>query len=274
MLSALCLSLTLFAADPAANDKATVEAWLKVSLEHAQDYNIHPLNSLDREFTMLPQAVFRHSQPVRGDDIGAVYLWVDREKRPAVIGTIFAFTVQDDLRDVAHEMHSLADQPIQARWRNRSRWKSPVAGLNWQEVPKGPPVDQTAIGRQRQAREIMRRFQAESTDHQGGRWELRLLPKPLYQFDVEQPAAVLGGSLGAFCQGTDPELILAIEARKVQDEFRWHYAPATFSDYALKLKLDDQQVWTEKEFSASLTGPYSIEAVSRERLSKSKEKTP
>ncbi len=274
MLPSLSLCLLLLGADPPINDKELVEAWLKVSLQHAQDCVIHPANSADEKFTMLPQAVFRHSQPVRGDDIGAVYLWVDRDKRPAVLGTTFAFTLQDDLRSVVHEFHSLANQPIEAQWRNRPHWQSPVPGLKWQAVPKAPPADKTAMGRQRQAREIMRRFQAESIDHKGSRWELRLLAKPIYQFDVEQPTTVIGGSLNVFCQGTDPELILAVEAQKANDEFVWHYAAANFTDYALKLRLDDKEVWTCKEYSASQNSPYWVESVTRERLSKPKEATP
>lgn len=274
MIPSLCLSLLLLGADPPANEKELVEAWLKVSLQHAQDYLIHPVKQRDEKFTMLPQAVFRHSQPVRGDDIGAVYLWVDRDKRPAVLGTTFAFTLKEDLRAVVHEFHSLANQPIEAHWRNQAKWKSPIPGLKWQAVPNAPPVDKTAIGRQRQAREIMRHFQAESIDHQGGRWELRLLPKPIHQFDVEQPTTVIGGSLNVFCQGTDPELILAVEAQKSNDGFVWHYAAANFTDYALRLRLDDKEVWTCKEYSASQNSPYWVETATQERLSKNKEATP
>ncbi len=274
-MNAFLLTILLIpGADPIPRDKELVEAWLKVSLQHAQDYVIHPENGADDKFTMLPQAVFRHSQPVRGDDIGAVYLWVDRDKRPAVLGTTFAFTVQDDLRSVVHEFHSLANQPIEAHWRSKLHWRSPIAGLKWQAVPNAPRADKTATGRQRQAREIMRRFQAESIDHKGGRWELRLLAKPIYQFDIEPPTTVIGGSLSVFCQGTDPELILAVEAQKLNDEFVWHYAAANFTDYALKLRLDDKEVWTAKELSASQNSSYWAESVTQERLPKSKEPTP
>lgn len=249
-------------------NKELVEAWLKVSLRNAQDYVIHPAGAADKPFKMLPQAVFRHSQPVRGDDIGAVYLWVDRDKRPAVIGTTFAFTLEGDRRSVVHEFHSLADQPLTVEWRGEQRWKPQAAGLKWNAVPNAPLADTTASGRQRQSREIARRFSAESIDHKEGRWELRLLAKPIHQFDIAPPAQVLGGSLHLFCQGTDPELILAIEAQKVDGQFVWHYAAATFTDYALILKLDDQEVWTNPAFSSKPTGPYWADAVSVERLPK------
>ena len=256
--------------DPAGTNKELVEAWLKVSRQHAQDYVIHPVGAPKEEFSLLPQAVFRHSQPVRGDDIGAVYLWIDKDKRPAVIASVFAFTHEGDTRTVAHELHSLANQPIEAIWRHQPRWRTRAAGLTWQTVPDSPLADKTSQGRQRQAREIARRFHAESIDHKGGRWELRLVPRPIYQFDVEAPTKVVGGSLSVFCQGTDPELVLAIEARRVNDELRWHYAPATFSDHALRLRLDDREVWSNKEWSSNSDGPYWCDAASKENLSDTK----
>ena len=89
-MTALLLTILLLpAADPVQQDAELIKAWLKVSQKHAEDYVIHPTGDAKTAFTMLPQAVFRHSQPVRGDDIGAVYLWVDADKRPAVIGTTF-----------------------------------------------------------------------------------------------------------------------------------------------------------------------------------------
>ncbi len=276
-LLVLVFSLSAMAKDQRSgekSDKQLVEAWLKVSLAHARDYVIHPVNSPNEKFTMLPQAVFRHSQPVRGDDIGAVYLWVDRDQRPAVIATTFAFTTTGDLRSVVHEMHSLANEPLAVDWRKRSRWKPTKPGLTWKPVPQAPPVDKTEAGRLRQAREITRRFTAESIDHKEKRWELRLLPKPIHQFDVEQPTSVIGGTLSVFCQGTDPELILALEARTENNGDVWYYAPATFTDYGLKLQLDGNEVWSNPAYSHSPTGVYWADSVGEERLPDAKETTP
>lgn len=266
MFSSLSLYLALLCTAPPTDDKQLVDAWLKVSLRHAKDYVIQPADAPNEKFTMLPQAVFRHSQPVRGDDIGAVYLWVDHNKRPAALGTTFAWTIEGDRRAVVHEFHSLADQPLSVQWRGHSRWKPRTPGLEWKLVPSAPAVDKSAGGRQRQMREISRRFAAESVDHKGKSWELRLLSKPIHQFEVDPPTDVLSGSLNIFCQGTDPELILAVEARQRDGVLVWHYAAASFTDYALKLRLDDKEVWTSPEYSASPTSAHWVDTVSQERL--------
>ena len=249
-----------------ADDTELVQAWLKVSLKHAQDYVIYPQDQPSKPYTMLPQAVFRHSQPVRGDDIGAVYLWVDADQRPAVIGTTFAFTMEADRRWVVHEFHSLASEPLMSKWRGESRWQTKRAGLDWKPVPNAPRADASPTVRSRQVRDIARRFSANSIDEKESRWELRLLAKPIHQFEIDKPAAVSCGSLFVFCQGTDPELVLAIEAQKGTDGYLWHYAVASFTDYGLSLQLDSKEAWTAAPKSAGPDQPHYAEGVGAERL--------
>lgn len=266
MYAFFMLSFVLPGAEPAPQNADLVQAWLKVSLRHAQDYVIHPENQPERPFSMLPQAVFRHSQPVRGDDIGAVYLWVTANQRPTVIGTTFAYTHEADVRTIVHEFHSLADSPLTATWREKRPWRPASPGLQFQPIAGIPPADDSSRVRQRQVRDLVRRFNANSIDHQGGRWELRMVSKPIHQFDIEKPDNTLSGALFVYCQGTDPELILAIEAQKQDEVFAWHFAAASFTDYGLKLRLDDKEVWTSEPRSASRTGPHWVESVAKERL--------
>lgn len=193
VLLSVCFSL-LPIAEIAAEESELVQAWLKVSLKHAQDYVFHSQDKADKPFTMLPQAVFRHSQPVRGDDIGAVYLWVDADQRPEVIGTTFAFTLEADRRMVVHELHSLGSEPSQSQWRGKRPWQPKRVDLDWKAVPNAPPVNANPAVRQRQVRDIARRFSANSIDEKEGRWELRLVAKPVHQFEGEQPNAVSCGS--------------------------------------------------------------------------------
>ncbi len=268
-MHALLLTILLLpTADPVSEETALVKAWLKVSQKHAEDYVIHPTGDAKAAFTMLPQAVFRHSQPVRGDDIGAVYLWVDADKRPAVIGTTFAYTLQGDTRVVAHEFHSLADRPLTANWRGQQPWTPQKAGLQFRPVPMAPAVAKDPKVRQRQAREVARRFTANTIDHNDRPWALRLVTKPIHEFDLQRPGQVQCGVLFVLCQGTDPELILSVESRKHEGEFQWHYAAGSFTDYAVKLRLDDQEVWSAERQSIGPILSHWIDRASQERLPK------
>lgn len=266
MSTLFLLTLLIPGAEPTSQETELVKAWLMVGQKHAEDYVIHPAGDEKSVFTMLPQAVFRHGQPVRGDDIGAVYLWVDTDRRPAVIGTTFAYTIDTDRRMVVHEFHSLANGPLTTEWRGKTSWQPKRAGLDWKPVPNSPLADANPIVRTRQVRDIARRFSANSVDEKDGRWELRLIAKPIHHFEIEKPNAVLCGSLFVMCQGTDPELVLAIEAQKMDDSYVWNYGAASFTDFALSLRLDEKEVWTAERQSIGPLRPHWAEGVGIERL--------
>ena len=145
-------------AQPEADSAKLVKAWLAVCKGHAEAYVISPAAKPEEKFKMLPDPIFRHSQPVRGDDIGAVWLWVREAGRPAAVGTVFAFSGGaggGGNRWMAHEFHSLLDQPLLASGEARSDgpprspgWsgsRSPGArrrpGTLWVRGPKGAADD-------------------------------------------------------------------------------------------------------------------------------------
>ena len=92
--------------DEAAIKKAVTEHWLGVADKLAKDYVFSPASATDKPFSLHDKAVFRHTQTVRGDDIGSVYLWKEASGRPAIVGVIFGWS-QGRVRNVMHEFHSL-----------------------------------------------------------------------------------------------------------------------------------------------------------------------
>jgi hypothetical protein len=250
VLFSFSIALSLAAQEPAekefrGQDERRVAAWLKVSQDHAAEYRLAPEDRPDEPLKLLPSAVFRHSQPVRGDDIGAVYLWVDSAGLPAALGTVFAYSQGGPgERWVAHEFHSLYSTPLVGKWRGSEGWSPAEPGVQWKEVPEAPAAAESESGRLRQMRQIGRRISAQSTDSSDSRWELRLITQPICQYTPQQPSATIGGGVFLFCQGTDPELVLLLEARENAGKRVWHYALAPFTDYALSVKLDDSEVWS------------------------------
>jgi hypothetical protein len=94
-------------------------------------------------------------------------------------------------------------------------------------------------------RSLAREFTAHSVDFQKERWELRLLTQPLYRY--EKPSGeTVDGSLFAFVTsaGTDPEIVLVLEARTVNDDTAWHYRALRFSDSNLYVRHNGKDVWS------------------------------
>ena len=91
-------------------------------------------------------------------------------------------------------------------------------------------------------KELSRRFTCRlSGDGQKGE-ELRLLPRPLYRYKAER-AGLVDGALFAYVQGTDPEVILSLEAARQDGDLAWRYALTRRSMLALEADFDGEHVW-------------------------------
>ncbi len=90
-------------------------------------------------------------------------------------------------------------------------------------------------------------FSASTRDKEERRWELRLLPQPLYRYESTDPE-VLDGAVFSFVTsaGTDPEALVVIEARKPNstDGLVWHYGIARFTDLQLWVRHKDKEVFS------------------------------
>jgi hypothetical protein len=71
---------------------------------------------------------------------------------------------------------------------------------------------------------------------------------------------VLDGAIFAIVLGTDPELLLLIEARRDGHEHRWQYAVARMNDNSLAVYYQGRKVWRAEAIKARdpLRDPYCL----------------
>jgi len=261
------VGLLLTASIVARGDDDDRRQWQPYFKSLAAEYQIAPKTAPDRKFKLKDAPVLRWSQPVRGGDDGALFLWLD-EGRPAVIAAVFCWPDGDGMRVVTNEFHSLTAEPIIAIRGGTVAW-APTEGVTFQEFKEAPTPAETETLRLVQMRRLAERFRGENFDDFGKqKWELRLLPKPLFRH--EQPeqgekkeSTVLDGALFTLASGTDPEILLLIEARATSAGARWHWALSRFSDRPLTAWLDDQEVWAVERARSSPATPYYCFQVDR-----------
>lgn len=226
-------------------DKAPeqLSSWQKLLRTHAAEYTMTAADEGQARIKLVPEPILQWSQPVRGGAEGAVFVW-EREGRPMAIGTLFIWPASGGKQGVAHELHSLSSEPLNATWRDRT-WTPPKNSVVWTELAEAPRPASKPEQRLRQMREAARRFSAESLNHEHRRWDLRLLPQPIYRYKVDGSAGneLLDGALFGFVEGTDLEIVLAIQARNADDGARWDYALARMSDFQMTARLGDKTVW-------------------------------
>src|SRR5882757_6731475 len=111
------------------------------------------------------------------DYSGDVFVWT-KDGLPVVVGCMLSGPSGQRARNVSHEFHLVADEPIAPiDLPSRQRWE-PAEGLKRTLVANAPPPASSAPGRLTQIRQISRSF-AVHMEAVNGKWELRLLPQPV-----------------------------------------------------------------------------------------------
>jgi hypothetical protein len=236
------LLAALGADDAPATSAKAIEALQKFHYAEAQRWSMFLDDRHATKAELRAKPIYVWTNPTRsGGQNGAVYVWTHRG-RPVVIGSIFSHP-EDGKRILCHEFHSLAEEDLQPAHPQTEKWepKAPVEMLPL----AGAPVPDTSPGKRLlQMKALARDFTAYSIDNNKERWELRLLNQPLYRYEKPQDGVIDGG-LFAFVTsaGTDPEVILALEARKQAGGPAWLYRAIRFSDSDLHVQHDGKEVW-------------------------------
>ena len=231
---------------------------------------------------LVPREVMTWTNPVRDGQLGVVHCWIG-EGRVRAVSSVFNGPLERGNVQIMHEFASLATTGIRASRDGTTHWEVSRPGAVFQAIERAPAPDDSRAGRLRQIRALAREFSAGSVSPYAdkGRWELRMLPQPLYRQEAAKEGAAVGealdGALFAFVSdaGTDPELLLVIEAHRKSESdtqpgtWRWNFAAARFSDNSLMLKRNDATVWEFVNRDASpnyAAGPKDIYRLRTDRL--------
>jgi hypothetical protein len=235
--------IVMLAADA---DDGLAKKMLPIYCKEIAEYSIAVESDPKKELELKKEPIFEWTNPIRSSyQQGVIFLWL-RDGRPAAVGCIFS---QRDPklpgRRLAHELHALdSEKLLVSRLNALNEWK-PQTGLARKELPDAAAPAATAGGRLVQMRRLAQEFTSHETDEDGRRYDLRLLPAPLYRYPAAK-AGVVDGALFALLstEGTDPEVWLLIEVRKEGDKTRWEYACGRFSNRNLYVQRKDREVWS------------------------------
>src|SRR5262245_50954422 len=180
-MNSLSLTLLLIAADP---DDGLAKKMLPIYVREAESYSLAVTSDPKKVLELKKEPVFEWLNPAReGVQQGAVFLWL-RDGRPAALGCFFSSPRPKwDGRMVMHEFHALDPEKLLVTHPKGAlnEWK-PQAGLARKELTDAPAPAETAAARLLQMKKLAAEFAGHSIDREKKRWELRLLPTPLYRY--------------------------------------------------------------------------------------------
>ncbi|MGH8245423.1 MAG: hypothetical protein ACREUU_03220, partial [Gammaproteobacteria bacterium] len=190
-----------------------------------------------RKLELRSEPVLRFSNPIRNVDDAAVFV-IHRRQRPELIATVMSY--RDGKRNLrrAYEFLSLSEDRLDASRSDVSLWHSEKAGVQWRDLPDAPPPAETAAERRRQMQRLAEKFQVAVRSDRN-RYELRLLSQPLYRYENAK-ADILDGALYALVEGTDPELVLALESPV--EKPNWRFACGRLTRWEIEVRFQDTVV--------------------------------
>jgi len=210
----------------------------------AAAYEIHVGRSRDTKAVLRAEPLLRWNNQVRYSLDGATFLWTVNG-RPHVIACIYSSTNAGGFVTLDHEFQSLSTGPIRARRHGKEVWFPAEMGVVMEPLPDAPTPGKTATLRLIQMRRLASRFMAICFSYDPRskeQWQLRLMPQPLHRYSGGSTELADGG-LFAFAHGTDPEVILVLEAGDGQSGPVWNYGLARICGLPLEVRLGEKTIW-------------------------------
>jgi hypothetical protein len=208
-------------------------------LASAREYSLRLANS-DKALQFREPSVLNFTNPERNQERGSVFVWM-HDGRPAAIGQFFRLTIRGT-RLTKHALHSLSPEPLEARFGDVVAWAPDKPGIEWKIFSDAPAPGPTRTNRLLQMRQLARRFKLTLISPKDKSEELRLAPRPLFEYSAPR-TGVTDGVILSYVVATDPEAILLIEAFDEKGKTGFRYAFARFHFWRLTAAEGEHTVW-------------------------------
>ena len=195
--------------------KSKRSAWLhEVYLRDASAYKFFLDDQKRQELKLRTEPVMRWTSDA--DYNGEVYVWT-YQGAAAIVGCIFSGPQGKNARIIMHEFHSLAPNRLYAEEGGGTAWLPQEPGIKLEPVLGAPAPSQTQALRLTQMRDPPRRFtaKAQRENLEGG----DAACCPSRSTGTRSRMKIRRSSMAAlfafvWTAGTDPELLVATEARR------------------------------------------------------------
>ena len=242
---ALCCGLLVASIAPRASGQEQQKARLLEQMTALAKETHVSVADAEKPAQLVEKPIFRYSDQPRRFIDATMWAWTEAG-RPVAFQKIEAIEYGDAGRPAAlwqYCLASLSTRNVTVKWTGREfRTRSP--GIEFRPLEGAPDV---SVGgqRKRQARELARNFTARIVTDPVNKidQEMRLLTTPLFEYVDPRTKEFLGAVYGHSTNGTNPDLLIVIEARGSEGKLAWHYGPARMTTGGITLKYNGEKVW-------------------------------
>ena len=187
------------------------------------------------------EPILRYSDSTRKTHESSLWTWTDGG-RPTAILAVEYYADHPKGPQWLYEIASLSTELIAAQREENFDWSAKEGGVHFKTFPEAPLPADKAARRLAQMKELRNRFTAFEDASFSGRVELRHLVTPLMRYS-KQDEGLIDGAVFALANGTNPEVLIVLEAQMEKQKLAWHYALVHMSGEPANVQLDGEEIW-------------------------------
>lgn len=231
-----------------AKRKERAEKLLKFSRTFSENARVAVLaNGKEQAGELKAEPVMRYSDEPRFISDATLWVWSVNSRPVAIQKVEVNDLVAIPLWTIC--FGSFAETNVEVKWSSGHTFKSKEPGWVFEPIPEAEPPSDRAAARSLQMRALSRRFSGDvSPVTQKSKVEMRLLPKPIYEYSDPETKLPIGAVFSLASNGTNPTIFLAIEARRDREgRLGWYHAHTRMTSDPGALRLDEKQIWEFQE---------------------------
>jgi hypothetical protein len=192
----------------------------------------------------IEKPVLFYGDPTRNNDRGSVWAWGEKG-RPAVLLELYQNI--SDRRKWVYCMCNTSGGKLRASRNGDPWWRENTSAAELKDVPDAPVPGKDAAPRLRQIKQLAQKFTGHQFwDPNNSRYELRRLEKPLHTYKDEE-AGLLDGALYTLANGTNPEILIFLEAKvdpNDKTKTAWQFTTGRLAHAELHMEYDGKEIFT------------------------------
>ncbi|HEY3964272.1 MAG TPA: hypothetical protein VGM05_06920 [Planctomycetaceae bacterium] len=195
------------------------------------------------EVELVPRPVLLWDDVPRGHHYGTLWIWGPKGRPAAIVEMYTVGFAKDIERWPGNVLHSLAPEPLEGKSRFNWEWAPSEPGFIPKPLDRAPTPATTKSGRELQMRALAKRFSGNQT-WMGDREQLRLLTTPVWQYEAGDDGVSTGGLFVFTHGGTNPEVVLILEATRHNDDEHWSFGCVRLGHAEMEVTFDESKVWS------------------------------
>src|SRR5262245_25585889 len=195
------------------------------------------------KISRMEKPLLYYGDSTRENDRGSVWGWGEKG-RPVALLEIYQ-NVNDRTRWV-YTICNTSGGKLRVTGGGSPWWRPNESACELKDIPGAPTPAADAAQRQRQLKLLAQKFTGHQFwDPNNSRFELRRLERPLHTYR-DEAGGLLDGGLFTLANGTNPEILLFIEARvdpKDRSKSAWQFTVGRLAHAELHLEYDGKEIF-------------------------------